>query len=106
MGAVFEIIAREFLEYRDPALPILPSEAGSWWGGNPKTKKECEIDIVIRSVADDSVIIGVLLNILCSTAMINTGCSPYGSTITPALTYVSFRKQAHAIRSSLICFVS
>ena len=58
MGAVFEIIAREFLEYRDPDLPILPSEAGSWWGGNPKTKKECEIDIVIKSATDDSVIIG------------------------------------------------
>ena len=58
MGAVFEIIAREFLECRDPSLPILPSEAGLWWGGNPKTKKECGVDIVIRSVADDSVIIG------------------------------------------------
>ena len=58
MGAVFETIAREFLEYREPALPLLPSEAGSWWGGNPKTRKECEIDIVIRSAIDDSVIIG------------------------------------------------
>ena len=32
--------------------------------------------------------------------------SPYGSTLTPALTYVSLRKQAHATRSSLVRFVS
>lgn len=58
MGPVFETIAREFLEYRDPALPIIPCEAGSWWGGNPRTKKECEIDIVITSTVDDDVVIG------------------------------------------------
>ena len=58
MGPVFETIAREFLEYRDPTLPILPCEAGSWWGGKPRTKKECEIDIVITSTVDDDVVIG------------------------------------------------
>lgn len=58
MGPVFEIICREYLEYRALGLPILPREAGSWWGGNPRTRKECEIDIVITSAVDDDVIIG------------------------------------------------
>lgn len=58
MGPVFETICTEYLEYRDPDLPVIPSLAGSWWGGNPKTKKECEIDIVIESASDDSVVIG------------------------------------------------
>lgn len=58
MGPVFETICREYLEFRNPNLPILPSEVGSWWGVNPKNKKECEIDIVITSAIDNDVIIG------------------------------------------------
>ena len=58
MGPVFETICREYLEFRNPNLPILPSEVGSWWEDNPKTKKECEIDIVITSAIDNDVIIG------------------------------------------------
>ena len=57
-GPGFEIICREYLEFRNPNLPILPSEVGSWWGVNPKNKKECEIDIVITSAIDNDVIIG------------------------------------------------
>lgn len=58
MGPVFETICKEYLEFRDPNLPLLPSAVGSWWGGNPKTKKECEIDIVITSAINNDVIIG------------------------------------------------
>ena len=58
MGPVFESICREYLEFRNPNLPILPSEVGSWWEVNPKTKKERKIDIVITSAIDNDVIIG------------------------------------------------
>ncbi len=58
MGKVFVMISREFLEYRDKDLPILPADVGSWWGGNPKTKKECEIDVVMKSATDNRVVLG------------------------------------------------
>ena len=48
MGAVFERMAYDYLlKYAD--VPFLIKEIGRWWGGNPKTGKEAEIDIVILS---------------------------------------------------------
>ena len=48
MGFVFERMAYDYvLKYAD--VPFLIKEIGRWWGGNPKTGKEAEIDIVILS---------------------------------------------------------
>ncbi len=58
MGKVFERICTEYLEFRAENLPFPPSAVGTWWGGNPKTKKSAEIDIVVTSAIDDDVIIG------------------------------------------------
>jgi AAA+ ATPase superfamily predicted ATPase len=58
MGRVFEAVCRQYLlrlNVRD-CLPFLFDEIGRWWGGNPITKKETEVDIV--AVAKDSIIVG------------------------------------------------
>lgn len=48
MGNVFERMARDYiLKYSD--VPFLIGKIGRWWGGNPKTKKEAEIDVVAIS---------------------------------------------------------
>ena len=48
MGFVFERMAYDYvLKYAD--VPFLIKEIGRWWGGNPKTGKEAEIDIVALS---------------------------------------------------------
>ncbi|MDR1828692.1 MAG: ATP-binding protein [Methylobacteriaceae bacterium] len=48
MGLVFEEICRQYLtgEARRGALPFLPGRVGRWWGGNPKEKRQEEIDIL------------------------------------------------------------
>ena len=58
MGKVFEKICSDYLELRDSELPFPPQRIGTWWGGNPKTKKSAEIDIVVKSAINDDVIIG------------------------------------------------
>lgn len=32
--------------------------AGGWWGGNPRTHRQAQIDIVVTSAEDDSCVIG------------------------------------------------
>ncbi|MDR1193080.1 MAG: ATP-binding protein [Peptococcaceae bacterium] len=51
MGAVFEEICKQYLWRQNVAkrAPILFTDAGRWWGNNPKKREECEIDII----ADD-----------------------------------------------------
>ena len=48
MGQVFERMVRDYI-LRYAPLPFLVEEIGRWWGGNPKTHKEAEIDIVALS---------------------------------------------------------
>ena len=57
MGRTFETICRQYLlrlNVKD-RLPFLFDTIGRWWGGNPITKQESEIDIVAAS--KDSLII-------------------------------------------------
>lgn len=51
MGPIFERISLDFLftERGFPSLPFLPERIGRWWGNNPLTKREDEIDIVAVS---------------------------------------------------------
>ena len=51
MGIVFEDICMQYLWSlnKKRLTPIIFSDAGRWWGNNPKSRKECEIDII----ADD-----------------------------------------------------
>lgn len=48
MGKVFEEICKQYLYKQLLAgkCPILFSSLGSWWGNNPKTKSQIEIDIL------------------------------------------------------------
>lgn len=39
-------------------MPFPIGNVGQWWGGNPKTRKQAQIDIVVTSAEDDSGIIG------------------------------------------------
>ena len=58
MGNVFETVCRQYLmrlNVKDK-LPFLFNEIGRWWGGNPITKKETEVDVVASS--EDKLILG------------------------------------------------
>ena len=57
MGLTFEKMCRDFILYYDK-LPFPIGDIGQWWGGNPRTRKQAQIDIVVTSAADDSGIIG------------------------------------------------
>ena len=51
MGPVFERMAKDYiLKYSD--CPFLIESIGRWWGGNPRTRKSAEIDVVARSAED------------------------------------------------------
>ena len=48
VGGVFEEICKQYLWRMNTAkeTPIMFTDAGRWWGNNPKKKEECEIDII------------------------------------------------------------
>ena len=46
MGLVFEDMCKQYLLKYAKKLPININDIGEWWGNNPKTKKEAQIDIV------------------------------------------------------------
>lgn len=46
MGLVFEDICKDYLLRYSDNLPINIVEIGEWWGNNPKTRKEVQLDIV------------------------------------------------------------
>ena len=58
MGLVFEQMCREYLLRYAENLPIMLSDVGQWWGSDPKTKKEVQIDIVGTPVEGGEYIIG------------------------------------------------
>ena len=51
MGRIFESICRQYMLRQNvqDRLPFLFDSIGRWWGGNPITKKETEIDIIAAS---------------------------------------------------------
>ena len=54
MGLVFEEICKQWLwrQFAQDALGFEFDDVGSWWGSDPRTRKEAEIDIVcVRSNA-------------------------------------------------------
>ncbi|MDR0335108.1 MAG: ATP-binding protein [Methanomassiliicoccaceae archaeon] len=58
MGHAFEDICEQYLRrmnVRD-RLPFLFNKIGKWWGGDPRTKEETEIDII--AVNDNKAILG------------------------------------------------
>lgn len=58
MGLVFEKICQEYLIRYARNLPILLGAVGQWWGTDPKTRKEIQIDIVGTPVEGNEYIIG------------------------------------------------
>ena len=58
MGKVFERMCKEYIATYDDALPFSYGRIGQWWGGNPKTKKQAQIDVVAVSSDEKSVIVG------------------------------------------------
>ena len=52
MGHIFEKICRDYLLRQNSkgALPILFTEIGRWWGSNPKTREQVEIDLIARDM--------------------------------------------------------
>lgn len=58
MGNVFERMCREYILRYDNDIPFILSDIGQWWGGNPATKKQAQIDIVTLSADKESCIVG------------------------------------------------
>ncbi|MCD7865405.1 MAG: ATP-binding protein [Clostridiales bacterium] len=58
MGLVFERMCKDFLLFYDTGLPVNLQAVGQWWGGNPMTHKQAQIDIVALSAEDRSAIVG------------------------------------------------
>lgn len=52
MGQVFERICRDYLLHRNSkgTLPLLFTEIGRWWGTDPKTRGQVEIDLIARDM--------------------------------------------------------
>lgn len=50
MGSVFETICTQYVyrSARAKAFPVTPARLGRWWGTDPRTKSQEEIDIVIE----------------------------------------------------------
>ncbi|MDR3263191.1 MAG: ATP-binding protein [Clostridiales bacterium] len=57
MGLAFEEICKQYLEKYAP-LPLSQGTIGQWWGANPKTKKQAQIDIVMLSSDGKEAIVG------------------------------------------------
>lgn len=58
MGLIFEKMCRDYIYYYADDLPFLLGEVGQWWGSDPKTRKQAQIDVVAASVESDSCIVG------------------------------------------------
>jgi AAA+ ATPase superfamily predicted ATPase len=58
MGLAFEEICKEFLLYRGRKLPFVIGRIGQWWGGNPKTKRQAQIDIVALGGDEKEAVVG------------------------------------------------
>ncbi|MDO4283943.1 MAG: ATP-binding protein [Eubacteriales bacterium] len=58
MGLTFERMCRDYLLYYDRELPFLPEKVGQWWGGNPRTRRQAQIDVVMTSMEGDCAIVG------------------------------------------------
>lgn len=54
MGLVFETVCRDYLLRRNSKgeLPILFTRIGRWWGTDPKTHKQVEIDLIANDEKD------------------------------------------------------
>ena len=60
MGIVFERVCREYLLWKNSTgeLPVLFTSVGRWWGTDPATRRQVEIDLV----AGDGVVLSVFQN--------------------------------------------
>jgi AAA+ ATPase superfamily predicted ATPase len=60
MGPVFETVCMQYLMRLNVKrrLPFLFSQIGRWWGGNPTTKKETEVDVIASSMDRKKIIMG------------------------------------------------
>ncbi len=54
MGLVFEKVCCDYLSYKNAAgeLPILFTSVGRWWGSDPATRQETEIDLIAQDGHD------------------------------------------------------
>lgn len=59
MGPAFEAVSRQWLMGRAARgeLELLPKAVGSWWGTDPRTKRQEEIDVVVEGT-DGELVLG------------------------------------------------
>ncbi|MDR0334948.1 MAG: ATP-binding protein [Methanomassiliicoccaceae archaeon] len=60
MGPVFEDVCKQYLLrlVRAKKAPFPLDNIGKWWGGNPVTRTETEIDIIATSTTERDIIVG------------------------------------------------
>lgn len=57
MGLVFEQMCKEYLG-QQARNGLYLTEIGQWWGSDPKTKKQVQIDIVASTMDEDTYLVG------------------------------------------------
>ena len=58
MGTIFEKMCRDYILFYYNDIPFNMAEIGQWWGGNPMTKKQAQIDVVVTSAEGTGGIVG------------------------------------------------
>lgn len=58
MGLIFEKMCREYLLRYEDNLPVVLSDVGQWWGTDPQTRREIQIDIVGTPLEGNEYLIG------------------------------------------------
>ena len=58
MGLIFEKMCRDFLLRYADDVPVLLQEIGQWWGTDPKTHKQIQIDLVGLPLEGNKYLIG------------------------------------------------
>ena len=60
VGQQFERVTRQWLmrANRAGALPFTASRFGSWWGGNPRTHAQTDIDVIAANPTSEEILLG------------------------------------------------
>ena len=116
MGPVFEDICKQYLWKQNMAgnTPVSFTDAGRWWGNDPKKREECEIDIIADDKEDaifaeckwtnDTVGVGVLERLIEKSELFYSRSKHYYLFAKTGFTDEAKSKAAEMKNAFLICF--
>ena len=58
VGPAFETVCRQWLQRKiqEGALPVIPTNIGTWWGNDPEYKKEADVDVVVTGINSELIL--------------------------------------------------